>query len=275
MFLTDLKSSLLRRWYFVIAGLLITVGLALTAFYLIPPKYEIRASVVLLPPPTTVGSNGNPYMLLGGLNQAVDVLTHSLNSDASQRPILAAHVGASFAANPDPTTSGPIVSIAVDGESTESAISTMDAVMRAVPEELTRLQEQLSVSKQSRISVMTISLDQEPVPLTKTRTRGVLAVVAVGLAATVLICGLLDGLMLTRRRGREKTEGPVQGRAAALIPAPEHRLTQDETPRRNAITEPSSALNLRAQPTKRIRMQPRPEPQKVPLSKTDDPLRIS
>ena len=58
MYLRELGMSLLRRWYFVLAGLMITGALTYMVFEKAPISYSANASSVLLPPSSTVGPGG-------------------------------------------------------------------------------------------------------------------------------------------------------------------------------------------------------------------------
>jgi len=203
MYLRDLKASLLRRWYLVVLGLLLTAGLCAAAYKVVPATYQAEASVVLLPPSISVVEGGNPYLYLGGLGQALDVLTRALQSDNAQKPITEAHPDATYTALPDRTTTGPILLVTVEGPTSEETLATLQAILDSVPPALANLQEQLAIPAGSRITSMNLAVDDEPTKIQKDRTRALLAAAAVGLVGTILLTGLLDGLLTSRRTRKQ------------------------------------------------------------------------
>ena len=58
MFIRTVWSALIRRWRLTIVGVLITFVLCIVALNVVPPTYEARALLVLLPPNTSVASSG-------------------------------------------------------------------------------------------------------------------------------------------------------------------------------------------------------------------------
>ncbi|MGO4383804.1 hypothetical protein [Specibacter sp. RAF43] len=204
MYLRELGMGLLRRWYFVLIGLIITGALTYTAFDKAPISYSANASSVLLPPSSTVGPGGNPFLYMGGLNQALDVLSKSLSSDQSKKELLAPHEGADFDAGQDPTTSGPILLITAKAPTQAATLAAMKSVLDAVPSRLLTLQVELKVPPASRITSTTLAIDAKPTLVAKTRTQLTGVVGVLGLAGTVLLTGLLDGVLINRRNRRHK-----------------------------------------------------------------------
>jgi uncharacterized protein involved in exopolysaccharide biosynthesis len=200
MYLRDLLRSLGRRWYFVLVGLAVTAGLCVAAFRVIPVSYNSEASVVLLPPKTSTEPNGNPFLYLGGLSQAVDVLTRTINSDATAKPLLKANPGSKFTIAADATTTGPIILITSTAPTAARAQAMTASVLTAVPLALDSIQSELSVKPQSQISVMTIAVDEKGKLDAKVRTQSLIGIGAVGAMLTILLTGLIDGLLRSRRR---------------------------------------------------------------------------
>lgn len=204
MYMRDLIASLARRWYLVVAGLVATVGLSLLTLALVPVSYEASSSLVLLPPKSSVGAHGNPYLYLGGLSQALEVLSVRLGSESVRRNIEIGRPGSTYVAKPDDTTSGPILVVTGTGPTPGSATTMVAAVVKTVPTSLETLQDELSVPRPSRISAMTLSVDSTAVLDDKNRSRLTLLVAAAGVVGTCLLTGLFDGLLLSRRSGRRK-----------------------------------------------------------------------
>lgn len=198
MYLRDLVRSLFSRWYLLLIGLLVTAGLGWGAFQVIPVSYKSQASMVLLPPKVSTEPNGNPYLYLGGLGQALDVLTRALDADAERAPLEDAHPNAIYEVTPDTSTSGPILLITSTAPTANGARAMTAAVLEAVPTTLTNLQTGLVVPADSRITVMTIAVDQAATLDAKIKTQTLVVVAAGGIALTILLTGFIDGLLRSR-----------------------------------------------------------------------------
>lgn len=199
MYVRDLAQSLLRRWYLVVVGLLLTTGLGVLVFRAVPPSYSADASVVLLPPANTVGEEGNPFLYLGGLTQALDVLTRALGSDGIRGPIEDAHPGVEFDAQPDRTTSGPMLLVTAQGPDPGHALAALAELTDAVPGVLRRTQAELEIPEPWQITSLVVTSDDEATSDQKARLRATAAAAIGGAALTVLVAGLLDGLLSRRR----------------------------------------------------------------------------
>src|SRR5664279_1406269 len=108
MYLRELATTLRRRWYLTIVGLMATAALCAVTLSLYPATYQAEANIVLLPPTTTVEKGGNPYLQLGDLSQAVGVVIRALNSQSAVEQTAAAAPTGTYEVAPDYTTSGPI-----------------------------------------------------------------------------------------------------------------------------------------------------------------------
>lgn len=252
MLLHDLGRGLLRRWYFVVIGVLLTACGALLLSSVVPPTHRATARVVLIPPSSLVSTDGNPFLFLGGLEQALGVLTVKLSSDVANEQILQGYPDGSYTAAKDPMSPGPIMLITAESESPESTLQVLDAVLRIVPENLENMQDQLNIPDPSRITALTIVREDATTKVLQSQLRAVLAGVALGLSMTVLLTGLLDRMLISRKKkvgrrhasvpGAEPREGPSG--AAEDQERVSHRGTKHsgrpamEPP---AATEPSSA----------------------------------
>jgi hypothetical protein len=221
MLLPDLGMGLLRRWYFVVLGVLLTMGGAFLLTALVPPTYQATARIVLIPPTSLVTAGGNPYLFLGGLEQALGVLTVRLGSEAVGEQVLQGHTGGSYLAEKDSMSPGPIMLITAEGESPESTLQVLDSVIKVLPENLEGMQNQLNIPASSRITAMTIVRENEPKMVVKSQLRAVLAGVAAGLSLTVLATGLLDRLLSSRRRNAGRRHASDLGDEPIVLPAPE------------------------------------------------------
>jgi uncharacterized protein involved in exopolysaccharide biosynthesis len=199
VYLRDLIAALLRRWRFVVAGVVITAIICTGLGFLIPASYVAKTSLVLLPPVSVVGAGGNPFLFLGGLGQALDVLTENLGSDTVRERIEDAHPGAKFAVSADTSTTGPILVIQATATSADEALAVTQEVAAQAPVSMASLQSKLSVPERSRITMAEVAVDAEPDVDQKNRIQSIVAVAIVGLFATLLLAGYRDSRIASRR----------------------------------------------------------------------------
>lgn len=236
MFLHNLGWGLLRRWYFVLAGILITAAGGLFVWTAVPPSYQATSTAVLLPPTSLVGKEGNPYLFMGGLEQVLTVLTVRLRSAEVAEPLIQGRGDLSYLVEKDPASPGPIMRITATGNSEASAMELLDEVVQVIPANLVVMQDQLRIPAFSRVEVMTIVQDQTADLLIKDQLRVLLAAVAGGLAATVLVTALLDRVMISRRKKRDERRIESSNQTPTLLQEPEapHLQIQPSARRRAA-----------------------------------------
>ncbi len=228
MFFTDWRA-LRRRWYAVIAGLLVTVGLTGAAAALVAPKYEFKATVVLVPPKNPLQDGNNPFLSLAGLHDAADVLSRAMIDGAVHDSLVRAGADPNYVVETDPTTAGPLILVTADGATPNAAESTLNLVLARLPVELAEIQRSATVPAGSLINVTEISRDQTAKTIRKSQIRAVVAAVAVGFALTVFGAGLLDSYLRKRRGEPDDDEGlfasddpgmPDHRTNPTLVPAP-------------------------------------------------------
>ena len=140
MFLRDLLFSCLRRWYFLLLGLLLTGAGTYYVYLSIEPTYEANASVVLIPPKVAVMTGDNPYLYLGGLDQALGVLQVKVASPEVLDKLTGGREDAEVSIGKDATTSGPIAAIKVSAKDAAGTMQLLDAALKQVPQTLDELQ---------------------------------------------------------------------------------------------------------------------------------------
>jgi len=201
MYLADLLPSLRRRWWAVSLGLLATLGLGYMALTLVPIEYVARSSMLLLPPESTLETTSNPYLGLGGLQPAADVLSRALNDGAVHEALAPRDGTATFTVDRDTTSSGPLVLVEVTDVSSTGAAATLDAVVAEMHLTLKKLQEEVGVPEIELIDVVDVARDMTPEPDNKTQIRAILVAVALGLGGTLFGTDLLDGWARTKATG--------------------------------------------------------------------------
>ncbi|AXH96398.1 hypothetical protein [Ornithinimicrobium avium] len=206
MFSWTLLTALRRRWYLLLLSLLVTAAATYLVVDRVPPTYELRADVVLLPPDALLEEGENPFLALGGLNQALDVLVRAFPPELRQE--VHDTTGAEFEVVRDPGASGPIMLVTATAPTPSGVDQALGAVLDATPRILEGIQDDTDVPAEDQIISMV--LYQEVTPersLTPTLRAGVL-VGGVSLLAGVLAIAAVDGLLL-RRRGRPAADAPA------------------------------------------------------------------
>jgi hypothetical protein len=200
MRMNDVGTALRRRWYLTLVGLLATVVVVLGVMRLVPATFQTQANVVLLPPQSSVGQGGNPYLYLGGLQQASDILTRALTSDDARTKVKNAVNSVDYDVLPDATTSGPVLIVTARGKTQAAANGLRQTVLDAVPTTLVQLQDTLNVPSNARITSMVLTADDVPKPVTKTQMRASIAAGALAAVMFAMLIGLFDGLATARRQ---------------------------------------------------------------------------
>lgn len=230
MFIRDLLVSCLRRWYFLVAGLIITGFATYFVFGMVTPSYEAKASVVLIPPAVAVTVGDNPYLYLGGLEQALGVLQVRVSSPEVAAPLLDQFPDSTISVSKDATTSGPIMAIEVSSDTPEQTMELLQSTLELVPSTLVELQYDLKVPALSVISSMPLSMDIEPTVNSKKQIQMTAMAAVGGLAATLLLTGFLDRVMSrTRKVKRKFKKDPAQQPLGPRL-LPQEKSMEDEGP---------------------------------------------
>jgi hypothetical protein len=203
---------LLDRWYLVLIGLLATGGLVVTALHLVPPSYTTKANVLLLPPPTSVPAGGNPYLSLGGLDAAADIVSKSLSVDSMRNSLKEGGALGEWTVELDSTAAAPLILVTVDAETPDSSRKTLGLVLQQIPEVLQRVQQAVNAPTNAYIRSSVITSTEQPVRGVKPVIRAVGVVAAGGLLATIFGTTLVDSF-LARRRRRQRGRVAHRGRS--------------------------------------------------------------
>ncbi|SJM54753.1 hypothetical protein CZ771_07285 [Actinomycetales bacterium JB111] len=235
----DTLGMLLRRWYVVLLGLALTAGLAVATHRLVPTPYEAGGSILLMPAETVVDDDvGNPYLYLGGMADALDVLVVRARADESRGPLLEGVDGADLSIEKDPTTPTPIVNVRAESSAPGTTLELRDAAMAEVVDILGQMQDELDITGQARIRPVDLTVDESATAVTGTATKLAVAALGAGLLATFILTGVVDG-WLTRRAARREREEPEAREPVAEGPADDEAPDEDEAPT-NALPDEAS-----------------------------------
>jgi hypothetical protein len=231
-------AALLRRWYLLVAALLCTS--AATVFFVnrIGPTYEAQGTTLLFPPVATVQQGdvtqtlGNPYLMLGGLTQARDIVIRTITSKSAREQLAKAHPDVQYTATQDYTTGGPLVLVTTKAPTADEAVAGLDAVVAEIPKSLEALQADLDLDSNAQITSKQITADRTPDVVHKSQIRGGIVVGAAVLVVSLLLIGLFDGLASSRgasrrgggggsgRRAKREPEEPEDGGGAHVTQLP-------------------------------------------------------
>jgi hypothetical protein len=216
VFISELPRLLLRRWYALLVGLVLTGAACASAVMVAPPHFVATAQVLLLPPPTMVPAGGNPYLTLGGLNAVGDVVSRAITAPESLDQLKEKGLVGNVGVGLDLRAAAPIVLITVDSLTADGSLRGVDLVMQELPRTLADVQRQAGVNSGSYITLTTVTHPSKAARVVKSLVRLLVVVVVAGIATTVFITARFD-VWLARRTGRPRVPR-VKGRVEDELP---------------------------------------------------------
>lgn len=256
----DTLRGLWRRWYIVLPGVLIAAALAFGTWSAIPPGYERSSTQLLIPGEASMPEGANPYLFLGGLAPAADVLVRAVGAENVVNDVTAEQSGVQIEITRDTSTAGPVIVIVVTAATDAAAEEVLGLLVDRTESVLTELQETENIAVQNRVTVLPITIDSQSILQQRTRYIASGAVGLAGLALTLIIAGLVDGYSQQRKRrveladdsaDTEDTEDPVNTAQA------------DDLMDRTRAAHVSTAV-------KRNSRAPKPAPRTTEFDQTDD-----
>ncbi|UOE42751.1 hypothetical protein [Agromyces larvae] len=202
----DVVRAIARRWYIPLAGVVIGAVLAIVAWSVVQPTYERSASQLLLPGESSVPDGDNPYLYIGGIGPAGDVLVRSIASTNALNDLEREFPGAEVAVGRDPTTSAPVINITVTARSDDEAAQVLDLFVKRTSTVLEDLQAQERIPEPDRITVIPITVDSESVLRQKERMMVTVAAGAIPVVLSAFVAALVDGLIVARSRRRRSPD---------------------------------------------------------------------
>lgn len=210
MLVRDVLAASRRRWWAVLLGLAATVGMVIAATFIVHPSYEAKADVLLLPPASSIEAGGNPYLQLGSLRQAVDLVVVAVSDQRSVSYVKAISETAEYEVVADPRTSSPTVLITVTDTSPARALEVRDAIVKLIPQRLAQLQQDIQVEPERQVTSTLISADTTAERVGQAQLRAAIAAGLGGLTLTFLCAALLDNLLDRRARRLGELSGDAE-----------------------------------------------------------------
>jgi len=220
----EIFAQLRRRWWLVLLGVLMTGLLAYSATLAVAVTYTAQSSIVLIPPRTTADTAVNPFLAIGGLNPAADVLVRALNTGSFHDTHAPDGGPAQFTVSRDTNASGPLLVVDVTDVTPESAMALLDTVVTQAPRTLAQLQAEVGVLDSEAIHITEVARVAEAKPDRRDQSRALVVALVAGLTFTVVGVRLIDALLARRAARRAKL--PEIRTAGTAIPGqhPSHEV---------------------------------------------------
>lgn len=225
-----------RRWRSVVAvcALLAAAVAAVSAYATVQPKYERQASLLLVPGKGTVPQEAaNPYLFLGSVSLATDVVVRAVQSDPTVKSADNERPGTEVLVTRDLQSSGPIIVITATSRSDADAKAAVGEVIQVTATLITKLQVEQGVAEPNQILASTLSKDTASTIVQ--RPRYIAAALAGGAALAVIaaVGGLIE--MRMRRRHPDGGNGAgvhdaVNGEMWAVVDPAHGAEIGDDTP---------------------------------------------
>jgi hypothetical protein len=196
----DTLRGLLRRWYIVLPGILVAASISIWAWFAIPPGYSRSATQLLIPGELSMPEGANPYLFLGGLAPAADVLVRAIGSENVVNEMDEEHPGVEIRISRDTTTAGPIILIRVTARSDADAEDVLDLLTERTKTVLEEFQDVERIPDDNRMTVIPVTVDKQSVLEQRNRILVTAGSGIVGVVLTLLIAGLVDGFGQQRDR---------------------------------------------------------------------------
>ncbi len=218
MDLREFFRTLVRNRYLAVVAVVLSVAATFLVVRALGPDYQSEGTVVLLPPvsrSTQGGSTvveGNPYLSLGNLNQARDLVIRRMTSQVVADKVAKSEPDVSYDLTADAQSTGPVILIRVSASSAAASTSALRSVMAQVPSSLNALQASLKPA--DYITSQPLTADVRPKAVHKGQIRAGIVAGGGTLLAGLLLIALIDSLRGSpkpRRRPETDLPGPGQG----------------------------------------------------------------
>lgn len=246
----DTVRGLARRWYILVPALLIVASITVGAWFAVPPGYSRSATQLLIPGESSIPEGQNPYLYLGGLSPAADVLVRAVGSENVLNDVIAGRPGMEIEISRDTTTAGPIILIEVTASSDAAADEVLTMLIERTATVLDEIQEVENLPESTRMTVVPVTVDEQSTEQQRGRLVAAAGVAALGAVLAFLITGFVDGA--SRRRLEEDEAAPSARNDGAEVASPDPDSPSDPAP-------PAENIPARLDAAQPAPAQPHPE----------------
>ncbi|MBO3743311.1 hypothetical protein [Actinoplanes flavus] len=238
MDLWDLTRLLLRRWYFAVPMLVVTVAVVYLAAQTVSPDYKATGYMQLIPSPSSgkpadpdaKPRPANPWLDLGYAALGNAAALTVTNPTALEKLV---DEGFSDSITVVLNERTPLFEIEVVGDSKEQATGTIQRVIKLLQDDIAAKQKQYGALPEDTISTLVINDGSAPEQDTGTRKRVLIVAAGLGVLLTTASTIVLD-YWLRRRRHRDDEgdgaggdpPGPVRSEPVRARPSDEAEKTQ-------------------------------------------------
>lgn len=201
MYWVDSAMVLLRRWYVVLPILVLTLLAQLLVLIVVPPKYQVKASIVLVqngPVNSAANPNApvNPYVASYSLPALGSLLAQKLLAPETAAAVEAAGQTGKYEVFPSIDQTGSIA-LSAEDKSPEKARSRVTLLISTASAQLTTWQS--GVPEVGQVSARVLSPPSPAIPQNGSRIRALLVLLVLGLGVSVYLAFLVEGLADRRR----------------------------------------------------------------------------
>lgn len=202
MNILDVLAALRRRWYIVLVGLVVAGAAGYSTWTVVQPEYTRSATQLLLPGASDIPEGANPFLYVGGLSQAADILVRTVGSEDALADVSDRYPGLQAGVTRDPGTGGPVIVITVTAVDEKAAQAALDDLLRASRTTLADLQAGQQIGSADRIRIIPLSVDSRSTLEQRNRMLFTAGAALGCLLLSILLVALIDGM--ARRRAMKR-----------------------------------------------------------------------
>lgn len=206
MYFEDAVKVLLRRWYIVLAGLVLTGIAAGTAIYLVPTEYQTQGQMLLLQP-ADVSSDGvlvNPFLNLPpSLSVMGSLVAANAMSKDTERDLAENGFTSEYSVALAPGT-GPLLELSTQDTDPALALATLHELIRRMSIVLDDYQAEKQLPQNLLVEPTQLNVSSQAEALPGSKIRALAVIGAVGIIVTLLGAFSVDRIFMKRRK--EKAE---------------------------------------------------------------------
>jgi capsular polysaccharide biosynthesis protein len=216
--LRTLLRILFRRWIVVVPTIIVAVLVAQQVLSNVKPEYEAKGSLLLLAPTAPANAAAgdapeaaqNPYVDLRPALRNAGTAFATLMLDSNQKKALVAQ-GLSDDYEITVDDDAPILEFAATSDRRRIAIETVQQLLEATQEQIGARENARKVAIDDRIGVDVLQTPTTATTVNAAKTRALIALIALGVAATLSVALLVESWSQSpaRRDRRRRRDGDL------------------------------------------------------------------